>query len=89
MDPRPLGRADGVLDDVDEGGHVVVGDALAVVDRGDQLGVTLGARARTAAAASRGMTPTSAQPSTARSSTSSHISSRASSVNSAAISGSE
>ncbi len=52
-------------------------------------GVTLGARARTAAAAARGMVPTSAHPSTASSSTSSHISRRASSVNSAAISGSE
>ena len=36
VDPRPLGRADGVLDHVDEGGHVVVGDPLALVDRRDE-----------------------------------------------------
>ena len=90
VDPRPLGRADGVLDHVDEGGHVVVGDALAVVDGRHQLGRHLGGPGPHGGGGRRGgSTPTSAQPSTARSSTSSHISKRASSVNSAAISGSE
>ena len=35
---RPVGLTDGVLDDVDEGGHVVVGHPLAFVDGGHQLG---------------------------------------------------
>ena len=90
VDPRSLGRADGVLDHVDEGGDVVVGDALAVVDGRDELGRHLGGPGpHRRGGLARGSSPTSAQASTARSSTSSHISRRASSVNSAAISGSE
>ena len=36
MDPGPLGLADALLDDVDEGGHVVVGDPLALGHRLDE-----------------------------------------------------
>ena len=43
VDPRALGLADGLLDHVDEGGHVVVGDPLALVHRLDEGGVDLGA----------------------------------------------
>ena len=39
MDPRALGLADGVLDDVDEGRGVVARDGLARLDRGDERGV--------------------------------------------------
>ena len=39
MDPGALGLADARLDHVDEGGHVVVGDPLALGDRGHQAGV--------------------------------------------------
>ena len=42
MDPRALGLADGVLDHVDEGGHVVVGDALPLADRLHEGGIHLG-----------------------------------------------
>ena len=42
VDPGSFGRADGVLDHVDEGGHVVVGDAFAVVDGTDELRCHLG-----------------------------------------------
>jgi len=35
VDPRPLGLADAGLHHVDEGGHVVLGYALALLDRGD------------------------------------------------------
>ena len=39
VDPGSLGLADGVLDDVDEGGHVVVGLPLALGHRLDEGGV--------------------------------------------------
>ena len=39
VDPRPLGLADGLLDHVDEGGHVVVGDPLPLGHRLDEGGV--------------------------------------------------
>ena len=39
MHPRALGLADSRLDHVDKGGHVVVGDPLALVDGVDQPGV--------------------------------------------------
>ncbi len=42
VDPRPLGLADGLLDDVHEGGHVVVGHPLALGHRLDEGGVDLG-----------------------------------------------
>ncbi len=42
VDPRTFGSADGVLDHVHEGGHVVVGDPLAVVDGAHQLRRHLG-----------------------------------------------
>ena len=51
-----------VLDHVDEGGHVVVGDPLAFGDLGHEGGVDLGARARTAAASAAGTTPDLGQP---------------------------
>ena len=67
MDPAPV-LADRGGDDVDEGGDVVVGDPLALLDRLDREG---GARSRHASAASSGTTPSSAQASVAASSTSS------------------
>ena len=85
VDPGPRGLADALLHDVDERGDVVLGDLLALVD---------GGRRRTDARARgrrrrrrRGRRPSSAQASTARISTSSQAPSRASSVNSSAISG--
>ncbi len=36
MEPRSFGGADRLLQHVDEGGHVVVNDPLAVVDSGDE-----------------------------------------------------
>ncbi len=42
VDPRSLGLADGLLDHVDEGGDVVVGDPLPLGHRLDEGGVDLG-----------------------------------------------
>ena len=42
MDPLAGRRADGGLDHVDEGGQVVVGDLLPLVDRLDEGGVDVG-----------------------------------------------
>ena len=39
MHPRAFGHADAFLDDVDEGGGVVVGDLFTLVDRRDEAGV--------------------------------------------------
>ena len=36
MDPCPLRRSDAILDDVDEGRGVVVGDGLACIDIGHE-----------------------------------------------------
>ena len=73
MDPAsPRAAPIALLDHVDEGGHVVVGDPLALGDRGHE------ARRRPSgpgpgppAASAAGTTPTAAKPSTASSSTSS------------------
>ena len=46
VDPRTLRRADHLQDDVDEGRDVVVGDRLALGDRGDEGGVDDRRRAR-------------------------------------------
>ena len=90
MDERPLGLADGVLDDVDEGGHVVVGHPLALGHGGHQVGRDLGGagpdgggrRRRDLARPRPGPRRPAAPPrATSRS--------RASSVKRAAISGSE
>ena len=87
VDPRSLGWADRRLHHVDEGGHVVIGDLLAVGDRLDEGGVDhRRARPGTRRPTSAGTSPTSAQPSVASSSTSSHMAKRASSVKSSAIS---
>ena len=70
MDPAAV-LADRGGDDVDEGGDVVVGDLLALLDRLDrERGVLAAGRA-----ASSGTTPSSAQASVAASSTSSQHSS--------------
>ncbi len=87
--PVTGGGTDCRLDHVDEGGHVVVGGALALVDRGHEGGVDGGARSRTALASSGGTTPRLDHPSVARTSISSHRASLASSVKRAAIFGSE
>ena len=67
VDPAPV-LADRGGDDVDEGGDVVVGDPLALVDRLDREG---GVRPRTPRPPRAGTTPSSAQASVAASSTSS------------------
>ena len=88
VDVRAGRRADALLHDVDEGGHVVVGDLLAlehvghedVVDR-RRLGPAGGRVVRPA------RRPTAAWASVARSSTSSQSEKRAASLKSAAMSG--
>ena len=85
MEPGPAGAPMRLLDHVDEGGDVVLGDALPLVDRGDVEagpfpdghGVGRGHHARAS--------PT---PRSARISTSSQARKRASSVKRPAISGS-
>ncbi len=90
MDPRCLGATDAVLHDVDEGGHVVIGDRLAFEHRLDERGVDARRtrRGRPAASAS-GTTPIAACASVASSSTSSQRSNRATSDQTAVISGVE
>ena len=88
VDPRALGRADALLHHVDEGGHVVVGDPLALGHRVDEGGVDRRAPGPGRPPRPRpGRRRRAAQPSVASSSTSSHSAKRASSVKSAAISG--
>ena len=83
MDPAPV-LADRGGDDVDEGGDVVVGDLLALVDRLDREG---GVRPRRRRRPRAGTTPSSAQASVAASSTSSQASIFACGVQTAPISG--
>jgi hypothetical protein len=80
MDPAALLAHRGG-DDVDEGGDVVVGDPLALLDRLDGEGRPL------AAGASAGTLPAAAQASLAANSTSSQPCMRRSSVQTAPISG--
>ena len=87
VDPRAFGHADPRLHDVDEGGGVVIGDLLAFVHFGDERGVDDGtALAQLSPLRRAGSTPSSARPSAARSSTSSIVSNRCSSLKSAATS---
>ena len=86
MHPRARRLADALLHDVDERGDVVIGDLLALVDRGD---VEAGALADRTRRRRRERHRAAAHASTASTSTSSHAPKRASSVNRAAISGSE
>ena len=67
----------------------MVGDPLALGHGGHEGGVDLGRTLADGLASSAGTTPSAAQASAASSSTSSHAARRASSVNSAAISGRE
>ena len=84
--PGALGLADALLHHVDERGDVVLGDQLARLDRRD---VEAGRARAPRPAAAVGTTPSSAQASVARISTSSHAPNLASSVNRSAISGRE
>ena len=69
MDPRAGRLADRGLDDVDERGHVVIGDRLAITDRLRRTPSSMtGALARQAAASSAGTMPSSACASVASSS---------------------
>ena len=93
VDPLGCRTADPLLHDVDEGRGLVVGHLLPGADRRH---VEAGcvperrvARSRMAAASASGTTPSLAQASVARISTSSQSENRASSVKSVAISGSE
>ena len=86
VDPGAVGRTDVRLHHVDEGGDVVVGHLLALVDLGHREGGALADRARgIRRARPRGV----AQASTARISTSSHTEKRASSEKRSAMAGSE
>ena len=81
MQPAAL-LADRLRDDVDEGGDVVAGRPLALLDRLDRERGALAARRR----GLRGTTPSSAQASVAASSTSSQASMRRCWVQTAPIS---
>ena len=82
----PSGRADPLLDDIDERRQVVVGGPLPLGHRVDELPVDLGRAVAHRRAPPRGATPAAASASTVSSSTSSQRPSRASSLNSDAMS---
>ena len=74
MDPLAASGApaDAALHDVDEGGDVVIGDPLPLVDGGDEGGVDDRRRDPDGRGVGGGTTPSSAQASVASISTSSH-----------------